>query len=74
VMKAFEEEREREEIVLFPVRLDDAVMDTCEAWAAKLRAQRNIGDFRHWKDHEGYKRSFEHVLRDLKYAAESEKS
>ena len=72
VMKAFEEERKRGRIVLFPVRLDDAVMDTNEAWAAKLRA-RHIGDFRYWKDHDGYKKSFERVLRDLK-RAESRRS
>jgi uncharacterized protein YjbI with pentapeptide repeats len=73
VSKAFEEERKRDQIVLFPLRIDDAVMDTSEAWAAKLRAQRNIGDFRRWKDHDGYKKSFERVLRDLKRAAESER-
>jgi hypothetical protein len=41
------------------------VIDTNEAWAAKIRA-RHIGDFRHWKDHDGHKESFERVLRDLK--------
>jgi TIR domain/Pentapeptide repeats (8 copies) len=65
VTKAFEEERKRKQTVLFPIRLDDAVMTTDEAWAAKLRAQRLIGDFRCWKDHDGYKQSFERVLRDL---------
>jgi uncharacterized protein YjbI with pentapeptide repeats len=65
VTKAFEEERKRGEVVLFPVRLDNTVMDTSEAWAEKLRA-RNIGDFRNWKDHDGYKQSFQRVLRDLK--------
>jgi uncharacterized protein YjbI with pentapeptide repeats len=64
VTKAFEEERKRGQIVLFPVRLDEAVMNTSEAWASKLRA-RNIGDFRKWKDHDAYKQSFERVLRDL---------
>jgi hypothetical protein len=39
--------------VRFP-SLDEAVMNTNEAWAAKLRA-RNIGDFRKWKDHDTYK-------------------
>ncbi len=68
VTKAFEEERRREQIVLFPLRLDNAVMDTAEAWAAKLRA-RHIGDFRGWKDHDGYKQSFERVLRDLECQA-----
>ena len=62
---AFEEERDRGQLVLFPIRLDDAVMDTSEAWAAKLRAQRNIGDFRRWKEHDAYQKSFERVLRDL---------
>ena len=64
VTKAFEEERRRGQIVLFPIRLDDAVMDTDEAWAAKLRA-RHIGDFRRWKEHDEYQKSFARVLRDL---------
>jgi uncharacterized protein YjbI with pentapeptide repeats len=65
VMTAFEEERKREQTVLFPIRLDNAVMDTNKAWASMLRTQRHIGDFRRWKDHDGYKGSFERVLRDL---------
>jgi uncharacterized protein YjbI with pentapeptide repeats len=64
VTKAFEEERKRGQLVLFPIRLDDAVMETNEAWAAKLRA-RLIGDFRGWKDHDVYKRSLDRVVRDL---------
>jgi hypothetical protein len=40
-------------------------MNTPEPWARKLRDQRNIGDFRQWKDHDAYQRSFERVLRDL---------
>lgn len=65
VTKAFEEERRRGQTVLFPVRLDDAVMDTNEAWAAKLRRDRHIGDFTRWKEHDEYQKSFERVLRDL---------
>jgi uncharacterized protein YjbI with pentapeptide repeats len=68
VTRAFAEERQRKQTILFPVRLDDAVKDTSEAWAIQLRDQRNIGDFRRWKDHDGYKRNFERVLRDLKCA------
>jgi hypothetical protein len=64
VTAGFEEERKRGEEVLFPIRLDDAVMETGEAWAAKLRA-RLIGDFRQWKDHDAYQRGFQHMLRDL---------
>jgi TIR domain/Pentapeptide repeats (8 copies) len=64
VTAGFEEERKRGEEVLFPVRLDDTVMTTNEAWASKLRA-RLIGDFTRWKDHDAYKQSFERVVRDL---------
>jgi TIR domain/Pentapeptide repeats (8 copies) len=64
VTKGFEEERKRGQIVLFPIRLDDAVMETNEAWAAKLRA-RLIGDFRGWEDHKAYKQSLDRVMRDL---------
>jgi hypothetical protein len=48
--------------VLFPIRLDDAMMDTKEPWAAKLRTQRHIGDFRLWKDHAVYNRSVEDLI------------
>jgi uncharacterized protein YjbI with pentapeptide repeats len=65
VTKAYEEQRKRKQIVLFPIRLDDAVMETNEAWAAKLRA-RNIGNFTRWRDHHAYKESFDRVMRDLK--------
>lgn len=66
VTKAFAEERRRKELVLFPVRLDSAVMETDEPWAGKLRDNRNIGDFTSWKDHDAYKKTFDRVLRDLK--------
>jgi uncharacterized protein YjbI with pentapeptide repeats len=67
VTTAFEEERKRGQPMLFPVHLDDAVMETEEAWAAKLRA-RNISDFRHWKEHDKYLTSLKRVLRDLSVA------
>ena len=52
--------------VLFPIRLDDAVMDTDKAWAAKLRRSCHIGDFTNWKDHDSYQKAFDRLLRDLK--------
>jgi hypothetical protein len=66
VTKALDEERQRGGVVLFPVRLDDAVLDTKEAWTAKLRANRHIGDFRAWKDHDAYQKALGRVLRDLR--------
>lgn len=66
VTTAFAEERRRKQLVLFPVRLDRAVMETKEAWAGKLRDNRNIGDFTRWKEHDAYQGTFERLLNDLK--------
>jgi len=66
VETAMEEERERGEPVLFPVRIDDAVMETKAPWARMLRRERHIGDFTGWKNHDSYQKAFERLLRDLK--------
>jgi hypothetical protein len=66
VNKAYAEERSRKETVLFPIRIDNAVMSTGEPWAVKLRDGRNIGDFRQWKKPAEYQKAFDRLLRDLK--------
>jgi uncharacterized protein YjbI with pentapeptide repeats len=66
VTKGYAEERKRNSTVLFPIRIDDAVMETGEPWAVKLRDGRNIGDFRDWEKSEAYQKAFERLLRDLK--------
>ncbi|HEV2175599.1 MAG TPA: TIR domain-containing protein [Terriglobia bacterium] len=65
-VEALEKERKEGKLALFPIRLDDAVMETDQAWAASLRRTRHIGDFRRWKDHDAFKKAFERLLRDLK--------
>ncbi len=52
--------------VLFPIRLDDAVMGVQGGWPAFVRNTRNIGDFTRWKEHDSYAKAFERLLRDLK--------
>jgi hypothetical protein len=72
VETAFEKERKSPgKTVLFPIRLDDAVMDTDQAWAAEIRRTRHIGDFSNWKDHDQYKKEFDRLLRDLKASDKS---
>jgi hypothetical protein len=66
VNKAYAEERSRKETVLLPIRLDNAVISTDEPWAVKLRDQRNIGDFRQWREPAEYQKSLDRLLRDLK--------
>ena len=65
VETAFEEERRRKRTVLFPIRLDDLVMETDQAWAAVIRQTRHIGDFRRWKDHDAYQEALARLVRDL---------
>jgi hypothetical protein len=66
VEACLERERREKRLVLFPVRVDDAVMDATEAWAASVRRQRHIGDFRDWKKHDTYHDELQRLLRDLK--------
>ena len=67
VQAAMEKERRSPgDTVLFPIRLDDAVMQSRRAWAADIRRIRHIGDFLKWKDHDSLKKALERLLRDLK--------
>lgn len=66
VETAFEKEHREKRTVLFPIRLDEAVMETDQAWAADIRRTRHIGDFRDWKNHDSYRKAFDRLLRDLK--------
>jgi hypothetical protein len=58
-----EDQHKRE--VLFPIRLDDAIMDRGKGWAAAVR-QKRIGDFRGWRDPVAYHHAFLRLLRDLR--------
>jgi len=65
VEAAFERERQTKTTMLFPIRLDEAVMETTAAWAAEIRRTRHIGDFRKWEDEAAYAKGLARVLRDL---------
>ena len=66
VEAALEEESKNNRLVLFPIRLDDTVMNTRDDWAAKIKRRRHIGDFSNWQDEGSYRRAFERLLRDLR--------
>ena len=66
VEAALEEERESDRLILFPIRLDDAVLNCREDWAAKIKRRRHIGDFSKPQDEGKYQKSFERLLRDLR--------
>jgi hypothetical protein len=66
VESALEEENKSKRLVLFPIRLDDTVLNARDDWAAKIKRRRHIGDFSNWKDKSSYQKAFERLLRDLK--------
>lgn len=66
VETAMEREQQQKRIVLFPIRLDDIVMNVPNGWAADIRRSRNIGDFRRWQNHDSYQKALDRLVRDLK--------
>jgi hypothetical protein len=65
VERALARERKEEKVILFPIRLDQTVMDIEEGWPALIHNTRNIGDFTRWKRHDAYQKAFARLLRDL---------
>jgi hypothetical protein len=66
VSAAIEREDRQNKNVLFPIRLDDTVMNSQDAWVSEIRRDRHVGDFREWKDRNAYEKAFNRLLRDLK--------
>jgi hypothetical protein len=66
VESALERERRTDQLVLFPITIDDAVFETNAAWTAEIRRTRHVGDFRRWKEHDEYIQNFYRLVRDLK--------
>jgi hypothetical protein len=66
VETAFDRERVENKTVLIPIRVDEAVMDTDQAWARDIRRTRHIGDFGRWDSPNAYQHAFKRLLRDLR--------
>jgi len=66
VERALNKEPQGTPNVLFPIRLDDDVMESKEGWAEDIKRTRHIGDFTHWKNHDDYQKAFNQLLRALK--------
>jgi hypothetical protein len=73
VETAFEIERKERRNVIFPIRLDNSVMETNEAWAAKIRRELDIGNFSDWKNHASYNMEFARLLHDLEAEDKADK-
>ncbi len=62
VRQALRKEEKERRMVLFPIRLDDAIEECPYDWATLIRRNRHIGDFR---DLHQYEDRFQRLLRDL---------
>jgi uncharacterized protein YjbI with pentapeptide repeats len=65
VQAAFEKEEKQKRTMLFPVRLDNEILNTDQAWATHIRRTRHIGNFTGWKAHDSYQKAFTQLLGDL---------
>jgi hypothetical protein len=66
VETALARERKEQRLILFPIKMDDAVMEVETGWPALIRNTRHIGDFRKWKHHSSYRKAFAKLVRDLR--------
>lgn len=66
VETALERERVEKRTVLFPITVDDAVMEIPSGWPALIRNTRQIGNFKNWERHNNYQIAFNRLIRDLK--------
>ncbi len=66
VNAALSEENKRKKPIFLPLRVDDAVLDSDQAWAEYINKTRNICDFSGWKDHDTYQQALDNLLKELK--------
>ena len=66
VERALNKEPQGKPNVLYPIRVDDAVMESKASWADDIKSTRHIGDFTNWKNHDDYQKAFNRLLRALK--------
>lgn len=70
VSRALQKEEATGKDALFPIMIDNAVMECKFGWAKRIREVhkphgRLVADFRKWKDHDAFQAAFERLLRDL---------
>src|SRR5262249_44733459 len=66
VERAFAEEMGRKVLIVFPIRIDNAVMATDAVWAEKIRIERHIGDFSEWEREPSYRIALDGLFSDLR--------
>jgi hypothetical protein len=72
VKHALNLEHDRQKTVLFPIRLDDAVLNVSGIKEIDKLKQKYIGDFRQWQAESNYQKAFSRLVRDLAISASVE--
>jgi hypothetical protein len=71
---ALEKEPKSNKTILFPIRIDDAVMNADDELSRSLVNTKHIGDFTAWRDSDSYKRAFSRLVKDLTVTAAAEQN
>lgn len=64
--QALEQEEQQQRQILYPLRIDEAALQSPSWWATTLRNSHHLYDFTHWKQPDEYRQAFKRVLADLK--------
>lgn len=67
---ARQRERQKKEQVLFPIRLDSAILESREILARSIQDKRHIAKFENWQQSSVYQKALKHLLGDLKVESE----
>jgi uncharacterized protein YjbI with pentapeptide repeats len=65
VKAVLQEEERRGELVLYPLHLDDTLLESGPAWVTGLHQSRPVEDFCQWQDAEMYQYALARLLQDL---------
>jgi Predicted nucleotide-binding protein containing TIR-like domain/TIR domain len=69
---ALKKESQGNKTILFPIRIDDAVMKAADESSTTLVRLKHIGDFTEWTVPDGYRRAFSRLVKDLTVSAAAE--
>jgi predicted nucleotide-binding protein len=72
IRNALQLERDRRKTVLFPIRLDDSVLNVSGSREVDQLKNKYICDFTEWHDKRRYQRTFSRLVRDLAISASVE--
>ena len=70
---ALRKESQLNRTILFPIRIDDAILQSYDQSSKRLVLSKHIGDFTNWNNADGYRQAFSQLVRDLTVSAASER-